>query len=91
MVLTDEQYGFIISLIEWNNPDIEFTRTQSNIALRTNLQPTLNRMRNDAIQAGRGAYQNIVEFMNDHFQNQYNRDEGIFFNNIEADVRIEYG
>ncbi len=91
MVLTDEQYGIIISLCEWNNPDSTFLLAQSEITIRQNLLPTLNRMRTDAIQDGRASMQNIVEYMIDHYQNQYGRDETVFFANIEADVRVDYG
>ena len=91
MVLTDEQYGFIISMCEWNNPDGTFLGNQANITQRQNLLPTLNRMRTDAIQDSRTNMQNIVEYMIDHYQNQYGRDDAVFFANLEADVRVDFG
>jgi len=90
MPITDKQYGFIISLCEWNNPNAILLGVEAQRPGRLNLRPTLVQLKANAIQAGDASLQDITDFMTDYLTSVRN-DEEVWFAEIELEVRLEYG
>ena len=90
MAITDRQYSFIISLCEWNNPDVDDLDTQSRIPNRLTLNDTLIKLRDDAIAGGFRKLADVNQFMIDYLRSLGNN-ETAWFRGIEAQIRANYG
>jgi len=90
MAITDRQYSFIISLCEWNSPDVADLDTQSRVPTRVTLNDTLIKLRDDAIAGGFRRLSDINQFMIDYLRSLSN-DEVAWFRGIEAQIRANYG
>ncbi len=90
MPITDEQYIFIISLAEWNNPDQPNLSIQALVTGRLNLRPTLNQLRNEAISGGFDLLQAMMDVMLD-FLTDVNNNEVAWFAGIEPLIRSRFG
>jgi len=90
MAITNEQYGFIISLCEWNNPDVPELKRESEVPTRQTVRSTLDRIRASAVTGGFRELVTMMDFMLD-LLTRLNDNEVQWFRRIEADVRSNFG
>jgi len=90
MALTNQQYGFVISLCEWNNPNQPELTRESKVATRQTLRVTLDRIRASAVT---GAFRELVAMMDFmlNFLTSLNDNEVQWFRQIEAQIRGRFG